>query len=206
MVEAKIELEPDSDCTPLYCSPNLPDHQEPRRHFVKHVDSKVLSQICRIWISRELVDWYIGKNLRICMFIFYAPFPSQVMLMTRHIWEILPYTLLCCSAQSHCVLLWGSPARTPHCMPTASAHEGALARAQVDLFEHRRHPGKFYWWGQVAEALGRNTPQGSIHEKAGSQDFFCSVIQWCYTAGRGAVIVFGHDYPLAHRVPGWWQW
>lgn len=128
------------------------------------------------------------------MFILYAPFSSQVMLMTRHIWEILPYTLVCCSAQSYCVLLWGSPARTPRCMPTASAHEGALARVQANLFEHRRHPGKFYWWGQVAEALGRNTPQGSIHEKPGKT--------WARLAARISFALSSSD--VTQQVAGLW--
>lgn len=52
-------------------------------------------------------------------------------------------------------------------MPTAGAHQEALARAQDDLCECCRRSGTLHVWGWVAEALGRYTHQGSVHEESG---------------------------------------
>ena len=78
--------------------------------FVKHTDSKALCQLYRIWISRALVSLYVGKVLRICMLTLHTPSPSQVILMTWHVWKTVHWPLLSCSDQSLCPL-WGSPPR-----------------------------------------------------------------------------------------------
>lgn len=80
----------------------------------------------------------------------------------------------------------------PH---TANAHEGTLARAQDGLYEYCRHSGKIYLWGQVAEALGRNTLQRSIHERPGKtrdSDVTQQVLE--------LHCLLGHGYPWAQQI------
>lgn len=88
MAQATFALEPDSDSTAPYSSPNLPDHQALLWHLLniqiprpcpRFIESESLG-------SRQSVCWQGPGNLSVCLA---CPSPSQVILITRHVWSLL---------------------------------------------------------------------------------------------------------------------